>query len=60
MLPTTLEIGFVHLDAIGAATFFAVLLNLAIVVAKRFSPFADRSAVSEEARAATAEPAVRG
>ena len=41
-LPTTLQIGFVQLDAIGAATFFAVLLNLAIVVAKKFSPFADR------------------
>ena len=41
-LPTTLGIGFIQLDAIGAATFFAVLLNLAIVLAKKVSPFTDR------------------
>lgn len=42
-LPTTVQIGFVQLDAIGAATFFAVLLNLAIVLVKKLSPLADRS-----------------
>jgi xanthine/uracil permease len=41
-LPTTIKIGFVQLDAIGGSTFFAVLLNLAIVVAKKYSPFSDK------------------
>lgn len=53
-LPTTLSIGFAQLDAIGAATFFAVLLNLAIVVAKRLSPFGEGSA-SERAEPAVAQ-----
>ncbi len=42
-LPTTLGIGFIQLDAIGSATFFAVLLNLAIVILKKLSPIADHS-----------------
>jgi putative pyrimidine permease RutG len=40
-LPTTIEIGFAQLDAIGSATFFAVLLNLAIVIVKKLSPLAE-------------------
>lgn len=38
----TVKIGLVQLDAIGSATFFAVLLNLAIVLLKRISPFVDQ------------------
>jgi uracil-xanthine permease len=41
-LPTTLKFGFVQLDAIGGSTFFAVILNFAIVVAKKYSPFSDK------------------
>jgi uracil-xanthine permease len=40
-LPTTLSIGFIQLDAIGASTFVAVLLNLAIVLVKKLSPFVE-------------------
>ncbi len=49
-LPTAIEVGFAQLDAIGAATFFAVLLNLAIVVVKKLSPLVDNSgaAVSQD------------
>jgi putative pyrimidine permease RutG len=43
-LPTAIGIGFVQLDAIGASTFFAVLLNLAIVILKKISPFAEQPA----------------
>ena len=50
-LPTTVQIGFAQLDAIGSATFFAVLLNLAIVLVKKLSPFVDRS--TEVAEVAT-------
>ena len=41
-LPTTISIGAIQLDAIGAATFFAVGLNLAIVILKKISPFAEK------------------
>lgn len=41
-LPTTLRIGIIELDAIGASTFFAILLNLAMVLLKRFSPFSEK------------------
>lgn len=47
MLPTTLSIGFVELDAIGASTFVAVFLNLAIVLFKWFSPFIDKTPVTD-------------
>jgi uracil-xanthine permease len=40
-LSTTLSIGPAQLDAIGVSTFVAVLLNLAIVVVKKLSPFVD-------------------
>ncbi len=40
-LPTTLQFGFVQLDAIGSGTFCAVLLNLVIMLLKRYSPFAE-------------------
>ncbi len=43
LLPTTLQLGFVSLDPIGASTFAAVLLNLAIVLLKKVSPFVDRT-----------------
>ena len=36
--------GGIVLDPIGASTFAAVLLNLAIVIAKKLSPFVNRSA----------------
>ena len=46
-LPTTLSIGPIQLDAIGASTFVAVLLNLAIVLVKKLSPFVDDEAQDE-------------
>ncbi|HEX9014612.1 MAG TPA: solute carrier family 23 protein [Chloroflexota bacterium] len=53
-LPTAIGFGFIQLDAIGAATFFAVLLNLFIVVLKKVSPF------SEKSESEDAEPAIAG
>ena len=40
-LPTAIQLGPVSLDAIGASTFAAVLLNLVMVVVKKLSPFVD-------------------
>jgi putative pyrimidine permease RutG len=51
-LPTTLSIGPVALDAIGASTFVAVFLNLAIVLVKKLSPFVE----DEPAEVAGDEP----
>jgi putative pyrimidine permease RutG len=40
-LPTAIQLGPISLDAIGASTFAAVFLNLAMVVFKKISPFVD-------------------
>jgi putative pyrimidine permease RutG len=42
-LPTAIQLGPIALDAIGASTFAAVLLNLAMVVFKKLSSLTERS-----------------
>jgi len=43
-LPTTLQVSFAQVDAIGVAASFTVLLNLSIVLVKKLSPFVERLA----------------
>lgn len=47
----TLNLGGIVLDPIGASTFAAVLLNLAIVLVKKASPFVNERDNSDEGRA---------
>lgn len=55
-LPTTIQFGFIQLDAIGTSTFAAVLLNLLIVVLKKISPFTEAPAIDEPVIAAAKTP----